>query len=340
MSPHQIKKLSEVTAQVEKWEINVRRLASEYQEELSGGLKTGILIEMVPAEVADYLGAKLEDEDTYDDVKEHVLRYVETMGGRGCMPMELDRLETKGESEEEPEDETLDSVAKGGTKGKGAPFNGECHICGTWGHRAANCPQKGGSSWGLICHHCHQPGHRLSQCPVEDWEMQNGGKGYGKKGYEEKNLWESAKAQQNVGYKGYMAPTARVAKAASRGRDGARTGCGRTSLGTTLRSSSVSSLQILRQGLLVVPSRPDPHPEGQPQGAHREERARFRTRCAHRFSDAGIARGHPALTQGYLAHPRLGARCAHRSSEAGIARGHPPHAQQVRKPRRGGCRAP
>lgn len=87
VNPPPIKKVTDVLAHLEKWELNVRRLANEYNETLSGGLKMGILSEMMPSDMADYLSTKLEDEDTYDDVKEQVLRYVEAKAGRGVTPM-------------------------------------------------------------------------------------------------------------------------------------------------------------------------------------------------------------------------------------------------------------
>ena len=35
---------------------------------------------------------------------------------------------------------------KGKAKGKGKPFNGNCHLCGQWGHRMSSCPQAKGKA--------------------------------------------------------------------------------------------------------------------------------------------------------------------------------------------------
>ena len=73
-----IKKLHEVTGMVEKWKMNTRRLMVDFKEELSSGLKTGILVEMLPGDVAGHLSQKISDADQFQDANEMISRYVET----------------------------------------------------------------------------------------------------------------------------------------------------------------------------------------------------------------------------------------------------------------------
>ena len=92
-----MKKLSDTPGMVEKWEADMRRLEAEYGEKLSDGLKCGILLEMVPIQIGEFITQRVLDEDTYEDTKETVLRYVETKADFGPTPMDLDAL--KGDEE-------------------------------------------------------------------------------------------------------------------------------------------------------------------------------------------------------------------------------------------------
>ena len=101
VNPPKVKKLSEAPGMIEKWESDMRRLKTDYNEELSDGLKCGILLEMVPNHVAEFMTQRMEEDDTYLDTKETVLRYVETKADfGGPTPMELDALGTAGISDQ------------------------------------------------------------------------------------------------------------------------------------------------------------------------------------------------------------------------------------------------
>ena len=102
-NPTRAKKLNEVTGIVEKWEMNIRRLEADFKEVFSNGLESGILVEMMPSDVAEYLSQKISDSDQHEEVKEVILQ--------------------KG-------------------KGKGVEIYGYCNSCGAWGHRAVDCPGK------------------------------------------------------------------------------------------------------------------------------------------------------------------------------------------------------
>ena len=192
VNPPRIKKLTDAPAFIEKWENDVRRLRADYQEGLSDGVKCGILLEMVPSNVTEFMTQRMGEEDTYEDTKEMVLRYVQTKADfGGPSPMDVDGLmewsssrshNHKHQDEEEQEGEnpattlmSLGGKGKGKGGGKGI-FQGACNLCGEWGHRAAECPNRN------LCFHCWQPGHVISQCPVKDAEMKGQGKG-GYKGY-------------------------------------------------------------------------------------------------------------------------------------------------------------
>lgn len=217
VNPAKIKKLSEAPALIEKWESDVRRLSADYKEQLSDGVMCGILLEMVPSNITEFLTQRMEEDDTYQDTKETVLRYVQTKADfSGPTPMDVDGfMEHGGAKCSEWEDEqnygqeaTAPMMSfgykggKGGHKGKGkgkgsGTFQGSCNLCGEWGHRAAQC------QWGSLCFHCGQPGHILSQCPLKDAEMngkgKDGYKGYGKGTFKGKGWPNSGKGWKGAG---------------------------------------------------------------------------------------------------------------------------------------------
>jgi hypothetical protein len=51
-NPTKVKRLPEVMAMIGKWEIYVHRLKTNFNDKLSNGLKTGILVEMLLADIA------------------------------------------------------------------------------------------------------------------------------------------------------------------------------------------------------------------------------------------------------------------------------------------------
>jgi hypothetical protein len=102
VNPLKVKKLSEVLGSIKKWELHVQRLKADFKAELSDGLKVGILLEMLPLEVSDHLAHKIDDNDTYVDVKKMVLRYVENKSDADGIPMDLSAVNDK-EIEEDGE---------------------------------------------------------------------------------------------------------------------------------------------------------------------------------------------------------------------------------------------
>jgi hypothetical protein len=62
VNPAKVNKLSDVMAAIETWEMCLRRLKVDFNEELSNGLKTGILLDMLPSVVAEHLSQKIGDD--------------------------------------------------------------------------------------------------------------------------------------------------------------------------------------------------------------------------------------------------------------------------------------
>ena len=90
VNPKKCVKLTDTLSAIEKWERDVRRLASDYKEELSDGLKAAILLELAPSEITDFLSHKLGEDDTYESTKGHIVRYVDTRADFGGLkPMDL-----------------------------------------------------------------------------------------------------------------------------------------------------------------------------------------------------------------------------------------------------------
>ena len=164
VNPPKVKQLGEAPGLIEKWEGDVQRLSADFKESLSDGVKCGVLLEMMPPAVTEFLTQRMEEEDTYQDTKEAIIRYVQVKADLGGpVPMDCSSLEiqdtTSGQSRDVPghdvhghldgrdenqsndsEDPGLNAVMKG--KGKGKPFPGQCHYCGRWGHRLVECPTK------------------------------------------------------------------------------------------------------------------------------------------------------------------------------------------------------
>ena len=188
VNPSKVKKLAEAPGMIERWEHDVRRLQADYQENLSDGLKCGILLEMVPNEVTEFMTQRVSEEDTYEDTKEAILRYIEAKADfGGPAPMDLNvfapkepcyhnqeawpsfaTCEVQQQQQQQQQqqdqqnnpnriDELMVASQKGG-KGKNGWQGQGGAKGGGWGTGA------GGSFQGA-CNLCGEWGHRASACP-------------------------------------------------------------------------------------------------------------------------------------------------------------------------------
>ena len=121
------------------------------------GLKRAIFVEMLPSALIEGVMDRLKQDDTYDSVKDMVLDYVSTrVDFGGSQPMDCSNFNDYDDTStpDEPSWMELNWVNKGEAKGKskGKGFQGQCHYCGQFGHRAAECPAKGSAGRVVTLH--------------------------------------------------------------------------------------------------------------------------------------------------------------------------------------------
>jgi hypothetical protein len=159
----EVKDKREVNTVINNWLRRVARLQSEFKETLSASLRTALLISMLPK---DMQVSALQQVDMKDDTEDEVLR-------EGVFKDIIDKVRSVINSEisratpTPMEGVTIGSLGAGGHEcgqgdwyshegdwGNGPGYfedpeimavnNGECFSCGQKGHRAAECPAKGG----------------------------------------------------------------------------------------------------------------------------------------------------------------------------------------------------
>ena len=131
VNPGRIKKLSDVTVAVEKWEGDLARLNSDFKVEVNEELRIGILLEMMP--VTEVMVQHIGQDADYKDVKQSLLEYVVNREDfEDAHPMDTNNME-EADDQEQWGDEELSWIQKGGGKGKGK-FQGRCWRCGQFGH--------------------------------------------------------------------------------------------------------------------------------------------------------------------------------------------------------------
>lgn len=164
--------MGEVRSAIDKWESDIVEYKDRGQPEPSDETKRAVLLAMVPENLEEHLELNVQRLDTYEKMRAEVVSYTEQKSSKaevdhgGAMPMDL-------------------SVAKG--SGKSAErFQGNCHICGKPGHKAAQCWSKGKS----------KDGKGSSKGKTSSKGDKGGkGKGKGKKGGGKKGKYHSAEGE-------------------------------------------------------------------------------------------------------------------------------------------------
>ena len=93
VNPPKIKNLRGTAAHIEKWQECGRKLEQEYGCKVESGLQKAILIEMLPTALMEEVMARLDVNQTFDDVKRLILYFVETrLGFGGVAPMDVGNI--------------------------------------------------------------------------------------------------------------------------------------------------------------------------------------------------------------------------------------------------------
>ena len=105
---------------------------------------------MLPSYLAEGVMVRIKQGEMYSEMKDMILNYVATKVDFGG-PMPMDCSHVYGDEEASLQEEhtwngELNWMSKGDgkDKGKGKGFQGQCYNCGKSGHRAVECPSKGG----------------------------------------------------------------------------------------------------------------------------------------------------------------------------------------------------
>jgi hypothetical protein len=194
LSPGKVTQAAKADLEIEQWEDAMTRLNIEYDQEISAKMKVAVLYSMLPKELQE----KVLDEcsvnwdgtsetmaaEKFNKIKNNVKNLAKSRREMmGPKPMEVDRVKAcwgdyaedewdtcwdkvglpKDEHNHDGEDEEHAFVqyvgAKGGKKG-GKGFQGNCYLCGEFGHSQWDCRKGKGKGFG----------------------KDNVGKGYGKEG--------------------------------------------------------------------------------------------------------------------------------------------------------------
>ncbi len=165
LQPTRARNVKETLSCIEKWEEGMRRQQTiTGAEPLTDGTKRALLIKMCPAEMARHLQLNARHLDTYEKMRWEVVNYIQLIHPSDPVAMEVDYFAQENYENDVDEYEACYIVNEkgkgkgkgkyngdfGGTKGKGKSggkgIKGNCWLCGEHGHRAADCPKKGGKA--------------------------------------------------------------------------------------------------------------------------------------------------------------------------------------------------
>ena len=148
MYPKEVKKWEEVVAAIMQWENKWRKMMAEIGKDMKipDMWRMSALLNIVPIRVQDEMIMRLEEDTSYQDLKEKILRYAvnkveQVKSGGGTVPMDVDEVD------EHDADCWDDGLFQGQEIAAVWPTT-QCYNCKGHGHMARNCPNKGGGKGG------------------------------------------------------------------------------------------------------------------------------------------------------------------------------------------------
>jgi hypothetical protein len=213
LSPGKITQAAKADVEIEQWEDAMTRLNVEYDQEISAKMKVAVLYSMLPKDLQEKVLddcsvnwdgiQESEAADKFAKIKSNIKNLAKSRREmQGPKPMEVDRVKASWADwaaddwdtewdKQEPMKDDCDQEgrgdepafvqyvgAKGGKKG-GKGFQGNCYVCGEFGHSQWDCRKGRGKGFG----------------------KDGGSKGYGKNGDYMKGNWY-AKGNGKNDYKG------------------------------------------------------------------------------------------------------------------------------------------
>lgn len=134
-NPSKVKDIKDAESSLDKWEEMVKLLEKDFGEMFSETVRLGIVAQMMPLSVQEFIYTCLDDKLNYNEVIHKVRAVVSNKVAMrdGPAPMDVSRV---AENEiDNGNEECMDEVDALG--------NMRCHGCGGWGHLRRDCPSKG-----------------------------------------------------------------------------------------------------------------------------------------------------------------------------------------------------
>ena len=182
LSPGKITQAAKADVEIEQWEDAMTRLNIEYDQEISAKMKVAVLYSMLPKDLQEKVldecsvnwdgTSEADAAEKFAKIKNNVKNLAKSRREMmGPKPMEVDRVKIswadyaedewdtcwdKGEQPKEEYDQEAAGEeqayvqfvgAKGGKKG-GKGFQGNCYVCGEFGHSQWDCRKGKGKGFG------------------------------------------------------------------------------------------------------------------------------------------------------------------------------------------------
>jgi hypothetical protein len=236
LNPQRIATASKADSVLDEWEDKLVKLQTEYGQVLTNKMKVAVLYSMMPKDLQEKVldacavawdgTSEADAGQLYEKVKAQIKNLAKARREmQGPKPMEVDRITNSwadwsdewhggwGDAEEttndhchdhDHEEANIQYIGKGDGKSKGKGFQGNCYICGEFGHSQWDCRKGKGKGKGF----------------GKDGGYKGYFKGYGKDG--------GYKGHGKNGYKGYEGPYGKGKGDGKAGMPRACFGCGST----------------------------------------------------------------------------------------------------------------